>query len=108
MLADPNGLDHTELLRLAKKRVMISDYDISKLSPQGYRVLVDETNIKLPTGEVVNNGMIFRNTFHLRGAQSYDVFVPCGGRPEAIDLSNVGKLIVDGKSIVPYIVEGGK
>ena len=106
VLVDPNGLNRDELIRLAKKRVMISEFDVSKLSPKGYRVLVDETDVKLPSGEVVDNGMIFRNTFHIRGGQVYDAFVPCGGRPEAIDLSNVGKLIVDGKSTIPYIVEG--
>ncbi|KAL8961209.1 MAG: hypothetical protein Q9193_002202 [Seirophora villosa] len=106
VLVDPQGLDRTELLRLAKKRVMISDYDTSKLSTDGYRVLVDETNVSLPSGEVVNNGMVFRNTFHLRGGQHFDTFVPCGGRPESIDLSTVHKLIVDGKSTFPYIVEG--
>ncbi|KAF8424978.1 Glutamate/Leucine/Phenylalanine/Valine dehydrogenase-domain-containing protein [Tirmania nivea] len=105
VLVDPNGIDHQELVRLAKKRVMISEFNLAKLSPKGYRVLVDETDVKLPSGEVVNNGMIFRNTFHLRGGQ-YETFTPCGGRPEAIDLSNVGKLIVDGKSTIPYIVEG--
>lgn len=106
VLVDPQGLDHAELLRLAKKRAMISEFDLSKLSPEGYRVLVDEKNIKLPSGEVVRNGMIFRNTFHLRTEEKFDVFVPCGGRPESIDLSTVGKLIKDNKSVVPYIVEG--
>ena len=105
-MVDPHGLDHAELVRLAKKRVMISEFDISKLSSDGYRVLVEESNVKLPTGEVINNGMAFRNTFHLRGSLRYDVFVPCGGRPESIDLSSVSKLIVDGKTPVPYIVEG--
>ncbi|KAL4896285.1 NAD-specific glutamate dehydrogenase [Aspergillus ambiguus] len=106
VIVDPQGLNHEELVRLAKKRVTISEFNLSKLSPQGYRVLVDESNVKLPNGELVHNGMIFRNTFHLRRDQSYDTFVPCGGRPESIDLSTVGKLIKDGKSIIPYIVEG--
>ncbi|KAK4994213.1 NAD-dependent glutamate dehydrogenase [Elasticomyces elasticus] len=106
VLVDPQGLDRQELLRLAKERVMISNYDTSKLSPQGYRVLVEENNVTLPSGEVVNNGTTFRNTFHLRDQENYDLFVPCGGRPESIDLSSVSKLIVDGKAIIPYIVEG--
>lgn len=106
VIVDPNGLDHDELVRLAKKRAMISQFDTSKLSPEGYRVLIEDSDVQLPTGEIVNNGMIFRNTFHLRGSPRYDVFVPCGGRPESVDLSSVGKLISDGKSIVPYIVEG--
>lgn len=106
VLVDPRGLDRAELLRLAKKRVMISEYETSLLSSEGYRVLVDEMNITLPSGEIVNNGMIFRNTFHLRGGKQFDMFVPCGGRPESIDLASVHKLIVDGKSTIPYIVEG--
>lgn len=106
VLVDPHGIHGAELVRLAKKRVMISEFEMSKLSPDGYRVLVDEMNITLPSGEVINNGMIFRNTFHLRGGKQFDIFVPCGGRPESIDLSTVHKLIVDGKSTIPYIVEG--
>ncbi|KAI9812051.1 MAG: NAD-dependent glutamate dehydrogenase [Pycnora praestabilis] len=106
VLVDPNGLNQEELVRLAKKRVMISEFDISKLSPEGYRVLVEDTNIRLPSGEVVNNGMMFRNTFHLHAGKQADLFVPCGGRPESIDLGTVSKLIVDGKSTLPYIVEG--
>ncbi|KAL9112550.1 MAG: hypothetical protein Q9227_003121 [Pyrenula ochraceoflavens] len=106
VLCDPNGLDRQELLRLAKKRAMIAEYDAEKLSPEGYRVSVDETNITLPSGELITNGTIFRNTFHLRDGRPFDLFVPCGGRPESIDLSTVQKLIVDGKSTIPYIVEG--
>jgi glutamate dehydrogenase len=106
VLVDPQGLDRDELIRLAKNRVMISQFDISKLSKTGYRVLCEDSNVKLPTGEVVTNGTAFRNTFHLRGNGFTDCFVPCGGRPESIDLSTVSKLIVKGKSIIPYIVEG--
>jgi glutamate dehydrogenase len=106
VLADPNGLDREELLRLARKRAMISEYDLSKLSKDGYRVLCDDSNITLPTGEVISNGTTFRNTYHLRDTGMTDAFVPCGGRPESIDLISVSKLIKDGKSTIPYIVEG--
>lgn len=106
VLVDPNGLDRTELLRLAKQRLMISQYDATKLSPQGYRVLCEDMQYKLPSGEIVNNGTTFRNTFHLREGEVYDLFVPCGGRPESIDLTSVNKLIVDGKTTIPYLVEG--
>ncbi|KAI9727282.1 MAG: NAD-dependent glutamate dehydrogenase [Chrysothrix sp. TS-e1954] len=106
VLVDPQGLDDSELRRLAKERVMISNYDVSKLSLAGYRVLVEDTSVTLPSGEVVNNGTMFRNTFHLRAGTAYDMFVPCGGRPESIDINSVGKLIVDKKATIPYIVEG--
>lgn len=105
VLVDPNGLDREELLRLAKSRKMISDYDKSKISSDGYRVLVEDNNVTLPSGEAVNNGTTFRNTFHLRGGK-YDLFVPCGGRPESIDLGTASRLIVNGKTTVKYIVEG--
>ena len=106
VLVDPNGIDHGELVRLAKNRVMISHFNMRKLSKDGYRVLVDENNVKLPSGEVINNGTLFRNTFHLRDTGLTDSFVPCGGRPESVDLSTVGKLIKRGKTTIPYIVEG--
>lgn len=105
VLVDSQGLDRSELVRLAKERRMICHFDKSKLSPQGYMLLVDENNVTLPTGEVVSNGVAFRNTFHLRSGE-FDIFVPCGGRPESINLTNVSKLISDGKCMVPYIVEG--
>lgn len=106
VLVDPNGLNHTELLRLAKARKMIIDFDVKLLSSEGYRVLVDDSNITLPSGEVVNNGTSFRNTFHLRDVEKYDTFVPCGGRPESIDYTSAARLISGGKAIIPYIVEG--
>jgi glutamate dehydrogenase len=106
VLVDPNGIDKQELLRLAKKRVMIAQFDLSKLSKDGYRVLCEDQNITLPTGEVVNNGTAFRNTYHLRDTGLTDMFVPCGGRPESIDLVSVNRIIKEGKSTVPYIVEG--
>lgn len=107
VLYDPEGLDRSELLRLAKKRVMIHEYDIKKLSPQGYRVLVDETDVTLPSGEKIDSGMQFRNDYHKREGKFYDLFVPCGGRPESIDLSSVHHLINSkGRSTIPYIVEG--
>ncbi|KAI1431222.1 NAD-specific glutamate dehydrogenase [Xylaria sp. CBS 124048] len=106
VLVDPNGLDKEELLRLAKKRVMISNFDVSKLSKDGYRVLCDDSNVTLPSGEFVSNGTSFRNIFHLRDSDLADMFVPCGGRPESIDLSTANRLIKDGRTRIPYIVEG--
>jgi hypothetical protein len=31
----------------------------------------------------------FRNSFHLHPLVSTDIFVPCGGRPEAVNIRNV-------------------
>ncbi|KAJ9150737.1 NAD-specific glutamate dehydrogenase [Pleurostoma richardsiae] len=106
VLVDPHGIDKDELLRLAKQRLMISHFDGSKLSKSGYRILCDDMNITLPTGEYVANGTTFRNTYHLRDTGLTDMFVPCGGRPESIDLVSVNKIIKEGRSVIPYIVEG--
>ena len=106
VVTDPNGLDKDELLRLAKARLLISRYDNKKLSRHGYKVLIEDRNITLPTGEQVINGEAYRNKFHLSKGGQFDLFVPCGGRPESIDLSTVDKLIKDDKCTIPYIVEG--
>ncbi|KAF8315590.1 NAD-dependent glutamate dehydrogenase [Clavulina sp. PMI_390] len=103
---DPRGLDRTELVRLAKARQMVSNFDKSKLSPQGYVVLIDETDRVLPSKlQIVPDGTTFRNSAHLR--YKADILVPCGGRPEAINISNVSSLVdSEGKPHYKYIVEG--
>lgn len=112
VLVDPNGIDKEELKKLASKRQMIENFDSTKLSHSGYIVLVDDFDVKLPNGTVVTSGISFRNSFHLNIKEhlpnNVDLFVPCGGRPSAIDTNNVNQLIDKkmGKSIIPYIVEG--
>ncbi|KAF9123510.1 NAD-dependent glutamate dehydrogenase, partial [Linnemannia schmuckeri] len=107
VLYDSEGIDRTELARLAENRLMISNFDISKLSPKGFRVLVDEVNVKLPSGEIIDDGLSFRNNFHLNPMVKTEVFVPCGGRPESVDLQNVGRLLdADNHPRFKYIVEG--
>ena len=78
VLADPQGLDRAELVRLAHARVPVSNFNTSKLSKDGYLVRVDDQDLKLPSGEVVMDGVDFRNGAHLRFKA--DLFVPCGGR----------------------------
>ncbi|KZT37350.1 NAD(P)-binding protein [Sistotremastrum suecicum HHB10207 ss-3] len=105
VLAGPQGLDRQELVRLAKKRVPVANFDRSKLSKDGYLVLVEDQDVRLPHGELVVDGTDFRNSAHLRFKA--DLFVPCGGRPEAVNISNVAALVDhDGKPHFKYIVEG--
>lgn len=53
------------------------------------------------------SGVKFRNEFHLNPLSSADLFVPCGGRPESIDLSNVNQMFhVNGAPRFKFIVEG--
>ena len=105
VLADPNGLNRGELVRLAKGRKMVNNFDRSKLSKDGYVVLVEDKDLALPSGEIIADGTDFRNTAHFR--YHSDIFVPCGGRPEAVNISNVAELFdEDGKCHYKYIIEG--
>jgi len=107
VIYDPKGLDRKELTRLADKRQMINHFDLSKISKDGFRVLVDEKNVKLPNGEIVENGEQFRNGFHLTKYAKADLFVPCGGRPKAININNYTQVLdKDGKPMWKYISEG--
>ncbi|KAI0927480.1 hypothetical protein AcV5_008009 [Taiwanofungus camphoratus] len=105
VLADPAGINREELIRLAKLRVPVAHFDRSRLSKDGYLVRVEDQDVKLPSGEVVMDGADFRNGAHLRFKA--DLFVPCGGRPEAVNISNVAALAdSEGKPNFKYVVEG--
>ncbi|CCI46082.1 unnamed protein product [Albugo candida] len=109
VLYDPEGLDRSELQALAEKREPISSFDSHKLTPNGYQVLVTQNDVRLANGEIIENGVEFRNLYHLRPSLSADFFVPCGGRPSAVNLNNVEEFLYqsDGKSLrFRYIVEG--
>jgi glutamate dehydrogenase len=107
VICDPLGLDRTELRRLAGLRIMSREFDRNKLSPQGFFVDVSQTNITLPNGTQVDSGLSFRNNFHLNPLSSADIFVPCGGRPESVALSNVEQVLdKNGKARFNIIVEG--
>ncbi len=107
VLYDPSGIDRVELLRLATARKMVDQFDVTRLGPGGFRVLVGETHIKLPSGEPVASGLVFRNNFHLHPLSTADLFVPCGGRPEAVNAANVSQLFdAAGRPRFRAIVEG--
>jgi glutamate dehydrogenase len=105
VLADPVGINRKELVRLAKLRLPVSHFDKTKLGKDGYLVKVEDQDVKLPSGEVILDGNDFRNGAHFRFKA--DLFVPCGGRPEAVNISNVAALTdTEGKPHFKYIVEG--
>jgi len=86
---------------------MVSEFNAAALGEGGFRVLVTDTNVTLPNGDTVDNGVKFRNDFHLHPLATADVFVPCGGRPESVNLSNVKQLFFeDGSPKFKIIVEG--
>jgi glutamate dehydrogenase len=104
---DPHGLDRDELARLADGRLTVDEFDTSKLSADGAYVSVDDENVTLPDGTFVESGLMFRNEFHFSPLAKADLFVPCGGRPQSVNSSNVHQLIdEDGTPRFKYIVEG--
>ncbi|OBA26904.1 hypothetical protein HANVADRAFT_24201 [Hanseniaspora valbyensis NRRL Y-1626] len=111
-LVDPQGLNREELVRLAKLRVPVENFNTSLLSKDGFFVSVKDMNVKLPNGIVVSDGTVFRNKIHseylFQFLPKVDVFVPCGGRPASININNID-LFLDsktGKSKIKIIAEG--
>ena len=48
VLADPAGINRTELVRLVKLRKPVENFDKSKLSKDGYLVRINDWDVKLP------------------------------------------------------------
>lgn len=104
---DPDGLDRRELRRLARKRVMIQEFDPSKLTPVGFKVLITDNGVQLPDGTMVESGLAFRNHFHLSQYAKADLFSPNGGRPRSVTMGNVEELLDEhGTPKFKFIVEG--
>lgn len=107
VLYDPTGINRDELTRLAKKRVMVEQFNKTRLSNDGFLVHINDRNVTLPDGSLVENGLVFRNTFHLNPLLKADLFVPCGGRPNSINIQNWKHLLDEnGVPRFKYIVEG--
>ncbi len=72
----------------------ISEFDTTKLGPEGQKNLVHN-----------EEGIKARNSMHNRLVS--DAFIPAGGRPSTIDMSNFKNfLLPDGSPSSPLIVEG--
>lgn len=107
VLYDPAGLDRKELRRLARKRVPAEQFNRERLSREGFFLAVNDQEITLPDGTFVPNGEEFRNSFHLNPLARADLFVPCGGRPAAVNINNWRQLFDDqGKPRFRIIIEG--
>ena len=107
VLYDPAGINREGLLGLANQRVMVEHFDKSLLSSDGFFVSVNDKQVTLPDGTLVSNGEEFRNTFHLHPLAKADLFVPCGGRPAAVNINNWQQLFAqDGRPKFKIIVEG--
>jgi len=107
VLYDPRGIDRKELRRLAKARRMVEEFDRKLLGSGGFFVHVKDRDVRLPHGEAVENGLEFRNAFHLHPLFKADIFVPCGGRPASVTIANWKTYLSDnGEPRFKVIVEG--
>ena len=107
VLYDPQGINRKELTRLAKARKMVENFNLSLLSPKGFMVNIKDRDVTLPDGEKVENGLDFRNNFHLHPKFRADIFVPCGGRPSSVNINNWKAWIdEDGKPRFKAVIEG--
>mmetsp|Transcript_56450 Transcript_56450/g.138702 ORF Transcript_56450/g.138702 Transcript_56450/m.138702 type:complete len:396 (-) Transcript_56450:114-1301(-) len=108
VLYDPDGLDRDELRRLAQHRALSKNFDMSKLGERGQYIDIEHNDVTIKSsGDVIDSGLSFRNYFHLSSLATADLFVPCGGRPKAVNISNVAQLFdKDGKVKFRWIVEG--
>jgi glutamate dehydrogenase len=107
VLCDPQGLNRKELVRLAKARKMAEHFAKTLLSEEGFFVHVKDADVTLPDGNRVENGLEFRNTFHLHPKFRADIFVPCGGRPSSVNINNWTDWLDDkGQPRFKVIVEG--
>jgi len=87
------GLDMDELLRLFKGDLPLSEYDATKVGDGGQFY-----------GVATNDEIHLRNTMHNR--VKADAFIPAGGRPNTINISNYEKYFLpDGSPSAPLIVE---
>ncbi len=91
---DPEGLNHEELMRLFHGGLCISHFDPSKLRSGGVLHTIE-----------TDEGVKARNSMHNR--LEADAFLPCGGRPNTIDIKNYQQFLKpDGSPSSPLIVEG--
>ena len=91
---DPEGLDHAELLRLADAGANIAAFDPARLRGKDAQVISAATE----------EGARLRDDLHNRVAA--DLFLPCGGRPGAMNARNWKRfLLPDGSPSCRVAVE---
>lgn len=91
---DPDGLNQSELMRLCHESLSIANFDRTKLGDKGCLHTVDSAE-----------GLKARNSMHNR--LEADAFIPCGGRPGTVDMSNYKQFLKeDGSPSSGLIVEG--
>ncbi|BCS87690.1 amino acid dehydrogenase [Pseudodesulfovibrio sediminis] len=92
---DPDGMDHQELVRLMDGNFKTAHFDKSKLKGEGALVVSTDDP----------DGTHIRNTLHNTAVA--DLFIPSGGRPDTINMSNWKEYLQkDGTPSSRGLVEG--
>lgn len=92
---DPDGMDHAELLRLMDGDYKASHFDPEKLTGKGAFVVSTDD----PDGTRIRN--------ELHNTAIADIFIPSGGRPDTINMSNWRSFLQkDGTPSARGLVEG--
>ncbi|MGB8952197.1 MAG: NAD-glutamate dehydrogenase domain-containing protein [Candidatus Aminicenantales bacterium] len=107
VLYDPEGIRREELNTLARERKTVAHFLRNSISPKGFLVTIKDQEVILPNGERLENGLEFRNSFHLHPLFRATLFVPCGGRPASVNINNWRTYISEnGEPRFKVIVEG--
>lgn len=92
---DPDGMDHGELLRLMDNNLKAADFDRARLRGKG----------ALAVSTANPDGTRIRNSLH--NTVVADIFIPSGGRPDTMNMSNWKEFLQkDGTPSARGIVEG--
>jgi len=118
---DPEGFDFEALAHMFHKVQMMDSYPIEKLHEGAWILCIKKTRqvsslvkevlvLRKKDGKIVEDWISSNAAFHLYGSNAHttvtDVFVPCGGRPRALNINNLQDFYVDGKPSCKLICEG--
>lgn len=104
---DPQGLNRTELMRLAVRRLRVKHFSRAFLGEGAFLVTAEEQDVELPNGTKWRTGADLRDAFHFTDYAAADLFVPCEGQPNFVTTENVQQLFDrDGKCKFRMVVEG--
>lgn len=76
LIYDPEGLDKAHLISLCDKKSLLNAYD-SALSSRGYKVVLNDHDVELPTGDKVNGSQAIFEYFKLDIKAEF--LIVCGG-----------------------------
>ena len=118
---DPEGFNYPALCDMFAKVQPLAFYPPELLHEGAWILCIRKTRqvdplvkevlrISKKDGKIVEEWISSNEAFHIFGTNAHttkaDVFLPCGGRPRALNINNVEDFFVDGKPTSSLIVEG--